>query len=167
MHRVFIALGSNLGDRAANLTAAIKAMEPDVHPKKCSPVYETPPWGYSDQPKFYNQVIEAETALSPEMLLEYLKKIEVQVGRRETFRYGPRVIDLDIIFFNGEVIDSPPLVIPHPRLAERNFVLMPLADLAPDFRHPILGDSVLDMLDEVETEGIMVVSPGGCGDVNE
>jgi 2-amino-4-hydroxy-6-hydroxymethyldihydropteridine diphosphokinase len=167
MHRVYIALGSNLGDRIANLTAAIKAMKPNVHPRKCSPVYETPPWGYSDQPKFLNQVIEAETDLSPESLLEYLKKIEVNIGRRETFRYGPRVIDLDIIFFDGEVIDSPPLIIPHPRLEERSFVLLPLADLAPDYRHPILGDSVMEMLSKVETKGIIVVSPGGCGEVNE
>lgn len=167
MNRVFIALGSNLGDRAANLDAAIEAMEPDVHPRQCSPVYETPPWGYLDQPKFLNQVIEAETSLSPARLLEYLKRIEVKVGRKETFRFGPRMIDLDIIFYNGEVIDSPPLIIPHPRLAERSFVLMPLADLAPDYRHPILGDSVSEMLAKVDTKGIIIISPGGCGEVNE
>lgn len=167
MNRVFIALGSNLGDRAANLDAAIEAMEPDVHPRQCSPVYETPPWGYLDQPKFLNQVIEAETSLSPARLLEYLKRIEVKVGRKETFRFGPRMIDLDIIFYNGEVIDSPPLIIPHPRLAERSFVLMPLADLAPDYRHPILGDSVSEMLAKVDTKGIIIISPGGCGEVKE
>lgn len=167
MSRVFIALGSNIGDRAANLNAAIKAMEPEVHPRECSPVYETPPWGYLDQPKFLNQVIEAETDLSPASLLDYLKKIEVEVGRRETFRYGPRLIDLDIIFYDGEVIDSPPLIIPHPRLEERSFVLMPLADLAPDYRHPILGDSVKDMLARVDSKGIITISPGGCAEVTE
>ena len=167
MHLVFIALGSNLGDRAANLQAAIEALEPEVHTLKCSPVYETPPWGYSDQPQFLNQVVEAETDLPPLALLEYMKKIEVQLGRQETFRFGPRLIDLDIIFYDREVIDSPPLIIPHPRLAERGFVLMPLADLAPDFRHPILGESVSDLLSKVETDGIFRVSPEGCGEMSE
>lgn len=167
MHLVFIALGSNLGDRAANLQAAIEALEPEVHTLKCSPVYETPPWGYSDQPQFLNQVVEAETDLSPVALLECMKKIEVQLGRQETFRFGPRLIDLDIIFYDREVIDYPPLIIPHPRLAERGFVLMPLADLAPDFRHPILGDSVSDLLSKVETDGIIQVSPEGCSEMSE
>jgi 2-amino-4-hydroxy-6-hydroxymethyldihydropteridine diphosphokinase len=160
-------MGSNLGDRAANLQTAIEALKPEVHPLKCSPVYETPPWGYSDQPQFLNQVIETETDLSAVALLEYLKKIEVQLGRQETFRFGPRLIDLDIIFYDNDVIDSPPLVIPHPRLAERGFVLMPLADLAPDFRHPILGDSVSDLLSKVETDGIFRIFPGECGEVSE
>ena len=167
MHLVFIALGSNLGDRAANLQAAIEALEPEVHTLKCSPVYETPPWGYSDQPQFLNQVVEAKTELSPIALLEHMKKIEVQLGRQETFRFGPRLIDLDIIYYDDEVIDSPPLIIPHPRMAERGFVLMPLADLAPDFRHPILGDSVSDLLSKVETLGIFRVPPEGCGELDE
>jgi 2-amino-4-hydroxy-6-hydroxymethyldihydropteridine diphosphokinase len=167
LHLVYIALGSNLGNRAGNLQAAIEALEPEVHSLKCSAVYETPPWGYSDQPQFLNQVIEAETNLTPIALLDYLKKIEVQLGRQETFRFGPRIIDLDIIFYDSEVIDSPPLIIPHPRLAERGFVLMPLADLAPDFRHPILGDSVTDLLSKVETDGIFRVSPEGGGEVSE
>jgi len=167
MHLVYIALGSNLGDRAGNLQAAIEALEPEIHPLKCSAVYETPPWGYSDQPQFLNQVVEAETNLSPIALLDYLKKIEVQLGRKETFRFGPRIIDLDIIFYDSEVIDSPPLIIPHPRLAERGFVLMPLADLAPDFRHPILGDSVSDLLSKVEIDGIFRVSPERGGEVSE
>ncbi|MBE9474408.1 MAG: 2-amino-4-hydroxy-6-hydroxymethyldihydropteridine diphosphokinase [Chloroflexi bacterium] len=167
MHLVFIALGANLGDRAANLQAAIEALEPEVHTLKCSPVYETPPWGYSDQPQFLNQVVEAETDLSPIALLEHMVKIEVQLGRQETFRFGPRLIDLDIIYYDDEVIDSPPLIIPHPRMAERGFVLMPLADLAPDFRHPILGDSVSDLLSKVETLGIFRVPPEGCGELDE
>jgi 2-amino-4-hydroxy-6-hydroxymethyldihydropteridine diphosphokinase len=91
-HTVFIALGSNLGDRLKNLEAAIAAMMPAVHPVTCSSVYETPPWGYLDQPKFLNQVVRAETDLSPEELLDHLKGIEKQLGRVETFRNGPRKV---------------------------------------------------------------------------
>ncbi len=164
MHTVFLALGSNLGDRAANLRAAIEAVKPEVQIINCSAVYETPPWGYTDQPKFLNQVVEGETSLSPEELLEHIKEIEVRLGRQETFQFGPRIIDLDIIFFDDQVIDSPPLIIPHPRMAERGFVLIPLADLAPQFQHPILGDSVSDLLSKVDQAGVVMFSPKGCGE---
>ena len=166
MHVVFLALGSNIGDREANLRAAIHALEPEIHPIECSPVYETPPWGYLDQPKFLNQVVKAETHLLPTNLLEYIKEIEVQQGRRETFRNGPRSIDLDIIFYDQEVINSPPLTIPHPRLESRAFVLVPLADLAPHYQHPILRVSVLDLLFKVDKTGIVRSSPGGCNEQN-
>ena len=162
MHVIFLALGSNMGDRQANLRAAIDALEPDVHPIACSPVYETPPWGYLDQPKFLNQVVKAETHLIPIDLLEYIKEIEVQQGRLETFRNGPRSIDLDIIFYDQEVIDSPPLTIPHPHMETRAFVLVPLADLAPHHQHPILGVSVIDLLAKMDKSGIVRSSPGGC-----
>ena len=166
MHVVFLALGSNIGDRQINLQAAIHALEPEVHPTACSPVYETPPWGYLDQPKFLNQVIKAETHLSPSKLLDYIKEIEQKQGRQETFRNGPRLIDLDIIFYDQEVIDSPPLTIPHPRLENRAFVLVPLADLAPHYMHPILGVSILDLLAKVDNQGIDWYSPGGCNEQN-
>ncbi len=166
MHTVFLALGSNMGDRQANLQAAIHALEPEVHPTACSPVYDTPPWGYLDQPNFLNQVIEAETHLSPPKLLNYIKEIEQQRGRQETFRNGPRLIDLDIIFYDQEVIDSPPLTIPHPRLESRAFVLVPLADLAPQYLHPILGVSILDLLAKVDIQGIVWYSPEGCNEQN-
>jgi 2-amino-4-hydroxy-6-hydroxymethyldihydropteridine diphosphokinase len=162
MHVIFLALGSNMGDRHANLRAAIDALEPDVHPIACSPVYETPPWGYLDQRKFLNQVVKAETHLIPIDLLEYIKEIEVQQGRLETFRNGPRSIDLDIIFYDQEVIDSPPLTIPHPHMVTRAFVLVPLADLAPHHQHPILGVSVIDLLAKMDKSGIVRSSPGGC-----
>lgn len=162
MHVVFIALGSNLGDRQANLQAAILAMVPKVIPLDCSPVYETPPWGYLDQPKFLNQVIKAETDLSPTDLLIYLKAIEVEIGRQETFRYGPRIIDLDILFYDDKIIDSHPLRIPHPRMESRDFVLLPLADLAADMQHPVHGISVAELLNQVDQKGIVRFSPGGC-----
>ena len=98
MHLVYIALGSNLGNRSGNLIAAIQHLEPDVRVKKCSAVYETPPWGYEDQPKFLNQVLEVETDLAPGDLLDHVKKIESDVGREVSFRYGPRSIDIDILF---------------------------------------------------------------------
>ena len=162
-HVVYIALGSNLGDRLENLKISLSAMEPEIDPIVCSPIYETPPWGYLDQPFFLNQVIRAETELSPEDLLTRLKKIEVLVGRQETFRYGPRIIDLDILFYDAEVLDSPPLKIPHPRVQERAFVLLPLAKLAPEFRHPVLGQTVEEMLAQTDVEQIEWYSAGGCG----
>jgi len=166
MHLIFLALGSNIGEREVNLQAAIHALEPEVHPIACSPVYETPPWGYLDQPKFLNQVIKAETKLSPSKLLDYIKEIEQQQGRQETFRNGPRMIDLDIIFYDQEVIDSPPLTIPHPRLENRAFVLLPLAQLAPQYLHPKLGVTVLDLLAKVDNQGIDWYSPGDCYEEN-
>ena len=100
MHLVYIALGSNLGNRSGNLIAAIQYLGPEVRVKKCSAVYETPPWGYEDQPKFLNQVLEVETDLAPGDLLDHVKKIESDVGREVSFRYGPRSIDIDILFFD-------------------------------------------------------------------
>ena len=162
MHVTYLGLGSNIGDRLQNLQAAINALEPDVHPVECSPVYETPPWGFLDQPNFLNQVVKAETELSPGELLRYLKEIEKDLGRQDSFLNGPRKIDLDIIFFDDAVIESPPITIPHPRMDDRGFVLLPLADLAPEFKHPVLDLSVQDMLAQVAVGDIEWFSPGGC-----
>jgi 2-amino-4-hydroxy-6-hydroxymethyldihydropteridine diphosphokinase len=162
--QVFIGLGSNLGDRLANLRAAIKSIQPEVQPIACSPVYETPPWGYEPQPDFLNQVVQAETDLGPAALLAHLKATEAALGRKETFRYGPRTIDLDILFYEDLILDSPPLVIPHPALQERAFVLLPLADLAPDLQHPLTHRTVRQMLSSLETAGIFQVTPAGCGE---
>ena len=167
MHVTYLGLGSNIGDRLQNLQAAISALEPKVHPVECSPVYETPPWGYLDQPNFLNQVVKAETDLSPDDLLSYLKSIESDLGRQETFLNGPRNIDLDIIFFDDAVINSPPITIPHPRMNDRGFVLLPLADLAPELEHPVLGVSVQELLAQIEVGDIEWFSPGGCGNGKE
>ena len=156
MPTVYIALGTNLGDRMANLRAAIDALPPDVRPVRRSPVYQTAPWGYVDQPDFLNQVIEAETDLAPQALLETLKQRERDLGRTPTVRYGPRLIDLDILFYDDAVIELPWLSIPHPRLHERPFVLVPLAELAPDKVHPVLGLSVREMLEGADTGGVEV-----------
>lgn len=161
-HTVYLALGSNLGDRLENLKAAVSALEPDIHPRCCSAVYETPPWGYLDQPQFLNQVVQAETDLEPADLLRRLKAIEAQLGRQETFRYGPRLIDLDILFYDDLVIESPPLIIPHPRMQERAFVLVPLAELAAELRHPLLKRTVRQLLARIDSTGIVCVVPGDC-----
>lgn len=151
---IFIALGTNLGDRAANLAKAIAALPPEVAVVRESSIYLTPPWGYADQPEFYNQTLEARTSLSPRGLLYTLKTIEREMGRTKTFRYGPRIIDLDILFFGDQVIQEDDLQIPHPRLQERAFVLAPMQEIAPKFIHPVLHKSIEDLLAEVDAEGV-------------
>ena len=154
-HTVYIALGTNLGDRLANLHAAIRSLSPKIKVLAKSHVYETPPWGYENQPAFLNMVVKAETELGPESLLKHLKQLEVELGREQNFRWGPRLIDLDILFYDNLVIDTPPLVVPHSRLQERAFVLVPLADVAPDLMHPILRKSVSQLLAEVNAQEIL------------
>lgn len=132
----YLGLGTNLGDRLENLRAARAALPPDVTVLQASPIYETAPWGYTHQLAFLNQVIEAETSLAPLALLAYVKKLETNLGRTPTFRYGPRLMDIDILLYGDLVIDLPDLSIPHPRLPERAFMLVPLADLAPDRIQP-------------------------------
>lgn len=154
-HTIYLALGSNLGNRLANLKSAISNLPPQMDVKKKSPVYETPPWGYVDQPAFLNQVVMAETYMEPENLLSHLKRLETVLGREPTFENGPRVIDIDILFYDDLILDSPPLIIPHPRLHTRGFVLMPLNDIAPDLVHPVLGKSVSELLLDVDRLNIV------------
>jgi 2-amino-4-hydroxy-6-hydroxymethyldihydropteridine diphosphokinase len=154
MPTVYIALGTNLGDRLANLRAAIAALPPSVVVRQSSHVYETPPWGLTDQPAFLNMAVKAETRLEPAVLLANLKRIEQELGRTPTVRWGPRLIDMDILFYDDLVLETPEATIPHPRLHERAFVLVPLVDIAPDFVHPRLGRTVAEMLAECDTSGI-------------
>jgi len=153
-HIVYLAFGSNMGDRLANLKSATTNLAPQMILKAKSPVYETPPWGYADQEAFLNQVVKAETYLDPPSLLRHLKRLEKALGRVPTFENGPRVIDVDILFFDDEIINTPPLEIPHPRLHERAFVLVPLADIAPDFAHPALHKTISELLAGMDTSGI-------------
>jgi 2-amino-4-hydroxy-6-hydroxymethyldihydropteridine diphosphokinase len=154
MPTVYLALGSNLGDRPAALQAAITALPPKVQVLAESPVYETPPWGVPDQPSFLNMVIEGKTSLSPRKLLAHVKAIELQLGRVPSIRFGPRKIDIDILFYDDRIIETPELIVPHPRLQERAFVLVPLADLAPGLVHPLLGCQVRELLAEVDAKGV-------------
>ncbi len=154
-HEAYIAIGTNLGDRRANLERAVEMLSPAVKVLRESPVYETAPWGYLDQPDFLNQVIAVTTELAPHRLLAELKRVEAKMGRvADAVRNGPRIIDLDILFYNDEVIDLPSLIVPHPRLHERAFVLVPLNDLIPEKVHPLTGMSVRDMLEQVDTSGV-------------
>lgn len=154
MHTVYLALGTNLGDRAANLRSAIAALPPVVRARACSPIYETPPWGVTDQPAFLNQVVEVETDLPPLDLLHHIKSLETRMGRQPGARYGPRLIDLDVLLYDDLILDSTELTIPHPRLAERAFVLVPLADLAPQLLHPVSGKMISQLLSGVDRTGI-------------
>jgi 2-amino-4-hydroxy-6-hydroxymethyldihydropteridine diphosphokinase len=147
---VYLALGSNLGDRRANLSAARDHLASvDLNIVRASAIYETEPRDLLQQPWFLNQVIEAETSLFPRQLLVRAQKIERDMGRKRIQPKGPRVIDIDILLFGEAVIHTPDLEIPHPRMLERRFVLDPLAELAPDLRHPVTGRSMREALGAV------------------
>ena len=159
-HTAYLALGTNLGNRLLNLKTAREALSERVRLVASSPVYETPPWGILDQPAFLNQVVQVETELSPSDLLRYLKRLEMHMGRVPAERYGPRLIDIDILFYDQRMVEMRTLRIPHPHLAERAFVLVPLADLAPDLRHPATGKTISNMLAHTDASGIHLFSPG-------
>jgi len=144
---VYLALGSNLGDREANLEKAIQALEsPALTVIRQSSIYETAPMLLEDQPWFLNQVIEAKTALFPRQLLHYAKDIERSLGRKRAVAKGPRIIDIDLLLYGRSVIKSEELTIPHPGMAERRFVLEPLAELSPKLRHPVLKSTIAELL---------------------
>src|SRR6185437_8029394 len=147
---VYLALGANIGERARNLERALDALEAEgVHIVRRSSLYETEPRDVRDQPWFLNLVVEAETILLPRQLLSTIRRIEKNLGRKRVIAKGPRTIDIDILLFGRFVVDTPELQIPHPRLHERRFVLEPLAELAPELRHPITHRSAREMLGDV------------------
>ena len=147
---VFIGIGANLGPVRENFARALRSMEKSVRVVAVSSLYESDPVGPQDQPKFTNAVVKAETELSPFELLGYLKTIEKEIGRKETKRWGPRVIDLDIIFYGDLAISTDSLVIPHPRAHERRFVLEPLLEVEPAAWHPVKNMAVRDICSRLE-----------------
>jgi 2-amino-4-hydroxy-6-hydroxymethyldihydropteridine diphosphokinase len=145
-NKVVLALGANIGDRPAALRAAVRGLADYVTITAKSPIYETAPAYIADQPKFLNAAVIGKTKLEPLALLRAIKNLESDLGRQPTFHYGPRAIDIDVIFYGNEIIDRLELTVPHPRLAEREFVLRPLVDIAPDWRHPQNGLTAAEML---------------------
>lgn len=139
MSIAYIGIGSNLGDRVKNCLSAIELMEKEhITVIKRSSIYETEPWGVNNQPLFLNMVIEIETVMNPVELLNILKDIEKKMGRENSYHWGPRIIDLDILLFDNLIVNMDNLIIPHPFLHKRDFVLKPLKEIAPDIIHPLL-----------------------------
>ena len=153
----YLGFGANLGDRKKNLAEAINALNsrPDLAVLRTSGIYETEPWGLTDQPKFLNMVAEIATSISPSELLERVKKLEKDMGREDGPRLGPRLIDIDILLLEDQVVDEPELIIPHASLHLRAFVLAPLAELASELVHPVLGVTIADLAGQVDgLEGV-------------
>ncbi len=143
---VYLGLGSNLGDRDFNLAQAQVYLKERLRPGKASSIYDTAPRDVPDQPRFLNMVAQFYTSLPPAGLLIVTKGIELKLGRAPGTSGQPRTIDIDILFYCDQVVKTPDLVIPHPRIAERAFVLAPLADIAPDLVHPVLKKTVKELL---------------------
>jgi 2-amino-4-hydroxy-6-hydroxymethyldihydropteridine diphosphokinase len=158
-HTVFLGLGSNLGDRAAHLRAALEALAPYVDVTWVSSIYETAPMYVEDQPSFYNLACGGQTRLPSAALLRELKQIERALGRAPGPRYGPRVVDLDLLLFDDLVLASDALTLPHPRMLERAFVLVPLAEIAPHQRHPVARKTIAALAAALPTAGVRRIGP--------
>jgi 2-amino-4-hydroxy-6-hydroxymethyldihydropteridine diphosphokinase len=160
--RAFIGLGSNQGDRLLLLRRAVRLLgaAAEIEVRACSSVYRTAPLGpILDQPEFLNAVCEISTSLAPRALLGRLLSIEAELGRRREQPGGPRTMDLDLLLYEDLILDEPDLTVPHPRLAERAFVVMPLAEIAPDLRHPASGEPVSSIRERLRGQHIQALDP--------
>ncbi|MDX1615559.1 MAG: dihydropteroate synthase [Candidatus Promineifilaceae bacterium] len=156
---VYLALGSNLGNRLDELQQAVERLGTELAIEAISPVYETAPWGIEEQPNFYNLCLRGRTRLDPRGLLAKCKEVEQSLGRKAGPRYGPRLIDVDILYYGRKRYDEDGLTVPHPRLAERAFVLAPLADIAAEFEDPLRKKTVAELLAALDTTGIEQLGP--------
>ena len=151
MATAYLCLGSNLGEREKNLTQALSLLSQEINLEKVSPAYETEPVGYKEQPLFLNLACQIITDLNPRELLLLAKTIERKMGRAPSRQINsPRLIDIDILFYDNRIIETQDLTIPHPRLPQRAFVLIPLADIAPNLVHPVLGKSIAELASNVQ-----------------
>jgi 2-amino-4-hydroxy-6-hydroxymethyldihydropteridine diphosphokinase len=150
---IYLALGSNLGDRMGNLKLAVERLSQKITIRKVSSVYETEPVYYKEQPLYLNAVLSAVTELEPSDLLRFVKGVERDLGRQPSFRNAPRLIDIDILFYGDRVVQTEELTIPHPGIAERAFVLAPLAEIEPELVHPVTHEKVEDLLSVVNGLG--------------
>lgn len=156
MKTVYISLGSNVGDREQQIAAAIQALGArGIRVARQSSIYSTEPVDVATQSWFLNCVLEIETDLMPRQLLRSFKEIESELGRKHTVHRGPRVIDIDILLYGSSVVHAPELEIPHPRMTQRRFVLVPLAEIAPALRHPVENKSAEELLGETEDRSIV------------
>ncbi|MEM7117526.1 MAG: 2-amino-4-hydroxy-6-hydroxymethyldihydropteridine diphosphokinase [Chloroflexota bacterium] len=155
-YTVYLGLGTNLGERVANLEQALLGLQAVWEETAVSPIYETEPWGDTEQPTFLNLCAAGKTDLAPHELLRFLKQLEEEIGRTPTRRWGPRLIDIDILFYDDLVLESETLTIPHKFVAERPFVLVPLAAIAHDLIHPQIQATVAEMMAETDVDSVAI-----------
>ncbi len=163
----YLGLGANIGDRRKNLETALELLSEKLQIVRVSSLYDTAPVGEIDQPRFLNMVCEVYTILTPAELLELAKSIEMKLGRKRSRRNAPRTIDIDILFYGDRIIETPEVVIPHPRLTKRAFVLVPMAEIAPGFVHPVNGKTIEELMRVVGgKEGVIKVEEKDVSDIH-